>query len=279
MNIVNFIGIFVGIAGIVIAIMTYFASTKKKLPRYAIRSANLVEGSVTRIKSLEMLYGGQKIENLTATRIALWNAGRETIQGSDIARADPLRITSEADMKILSAEVMEQKNPANQFSVSVSGDQNCAELSFDYLDKNEGAVLQLLHSGTRWSKIEVQGRIKGAGCPERIESARRESAYGLASREMMIALCLNGLVVMAVLCARVVMGDFALMEFLGTERIEQIEDIELIGGLAKSVFDAFIPVISVLALSPLFAFIALSSFPSKARLPKGMEVFEQRFQT
>jgi hypothetical protein len=73
-------------------IVFYLKARHIKQPIYAIRSAHLVRDVSDRVDLLEIKYAGQRIPNLTSSRIALWNQGKETIQGSDIAEADPLSI-------------------------------------------------------------------------------------------------------------------------------------------------------------------------------------------
>jgi hypothetical protein len=58
------------IVGVVLAIFFYIKSKKVKIPCYAVRSLNIVRNLVNKIESLEMLYGGQPINNLTVSKIA-----------------------------------------------------------------------------------------------------------------------------------------------------------------------------------------------------------------
>lgn len=66
-------GFIIGITGIVLTIIFYFKSKRVKLLYYSIRSQNIVKDLVSRIDSLEMLYAGERIENLTAAKIVIWN--------------------------------------------------------------------------------------------------------------------------------------------------------------------------------------------------------------
>ncbi|MCK4736873.1 MAG: hypothetical protein KAT65_30755 [Methanophagales archaeon] len=147
----------------VILTIIFSKSKKIKLPYYAVRSVNLVRDMVSSIESLEMLYSGEHIENLTATKIALWNAGHDTINSQDIASAAPLTVHIKGG-KILDAKV-DQKNPANKFSVDIADDKSYATIQFDYIDKNEGVVIRLFHTGKSSEDIEINGKIKGVGKP------------------------------------------------------------------------------------------------------------------
>jgi len=67
--------------------------------------------------------------------------------------------------KILHAKILFAKNRANQFSITTSQDQSYTTLQFDYVDKGEGVVIQLIHTCTSGKDIKMRGTIKGAGKP------------------------------------------------------------------------------------------------------------------
>lgn len=71
------------IIGLVLAVIFYLKSKKIKSPYYAIRSINLIEDLISKIESLEMLFRGKPIKNLTVTKLAFWNAGNDTINYQD----------------------------------------------------------------------------------------------------------------------------------------------------------------------------------------------------
>jgi len=151
------------IFALALSIYFYYKSKKAKLPCYAIKSFNIVEDLVSKFESLEMLYAGQPIKNLTVSKIAFWNAGKDTINNQDIPIAEPLTIHVKKEYQILDAKVLYTKNPANQFIISSSPLFTVAYLSFDYIDKEEGGVIQIIHTGKSDEDIEVHGLIKGAG--------------------------------------------------------------------------------------------------------------------
>lgn len=147
------------------AIYFYFRSKKVKLPLYSHWSINIINELVNKFESLKMTYSGLPIENLTVTKILFWNGGNDTIDDQDISRVDPLKIHIKENYKILESNVLYSKNPANQFSVKTANDKSDAILKFDYLDKDEGGIVQLIHTGISDKDIEIQGTIKGAGKP------------------------------------------------------------------------------------------------------------------
>ncbi len=160
---VNALSLLLALLGIILAIFFFIKGRRTKEPRYSIRSTNLVQDFISRIEALEMTYAGERISNLTATELAFWNNGKDTINNSDIAAADPLMIKVNNGYKILDSSVMQVKNAANQFSINHSDDGSHVLIQFDYLDADDGGVIQLLHTGKSSRDIVVCGTIKGAG--------------------------------------------------------------------------------------------------------------------
>lgn len=157
----GFVSFIIGVLAVLVAIILSFKSKRVKLPCYAVRSRNIVKDLVSKFDALETLYSGQTIENLTVTKILFWNAGRDTIHRGDIAV--PLTVHVSESYKILDAKILSSKEPANKFSIDTSADQSSSILNLDYVDKDEGVVIQLIHTGRSGKDIEFDGKIKGAG--------------------------------------------------------------------------------------------------------------------
>lgn len=148
-------------------IIFYFKSKREKIPYYDIISLNLVQELVSKVDSLEMSYSGELIETLTVTRVAFWNGGRETINNQDIVGSDPPRVRAKEGCRILSAQIL-YATPANQFGLEMAEDQSNVIFNFNYIDKDEGMIVQLFHTGKSSEDAEVCGRIKGAGTITRV---------------------------------------------------------------------------------------------------------------
>ncbi len=79
-----------------------------------------------------------------------------------MAEADPLILLAKNDYEIFDARITQTKNPANLFTVVLEKDSK-ARIRFDYIDRNEGAIIQLIHTGRSSDDIEFVGTIKGVG--------------------------------------------------------------------------------------------------------------------
>lgn len=154
----------IAIIGIFLAIFFYIKSNKVKLPYYAISSHNIVRDLVSSIDLLKVLYDRERIENLTATKIAFWNAGNDTIKREDISV--PLTVTVKKG-HILKAQKLHEVEEENGFSIPISKDKSHINLDFNYLEKNQGVIIQLLHTGKSDQDILIKGHIMGFGIPKR----------------------------------------------------------------------------------------------------------------
>lgn len=149
------------ILGIYFAWYFYAKALRLKEPFWNFKNVNLVRDSISQVDGLEMLYKGEKIPSLSIGKVVFWNRGAETISGTDITTADPIRILPTHGGRILSAKLVKANHPANQLRVDVDPSGNFATISFDYLDRNHGGIIEFVHTGkTVWS-VKVVGSIKG----------------------------------------------------------------------------------------------------------------------
>lgn len=156
------IGLIVGIVGIALSIK----SKKERKPRYCIRSFNLVNDLVSKVESLKIFYSDAEIKNVTISKLIFWNDGRETIESSDITVIEPLLIEPKESVQILDAKIVHSKESSNGFTLKKVEGKQSFQLNFDYVDKGEGIIIQIIHTGTSSNDIKINGKIKGAGKPK-----------------------------------------------------------------------------------------------------------------
>ena len=140
------------------------------MPIYILRTVNLVRENVQKIDTVNILYAGNKVNNLSITKIAFWNDGKETINNSDVAQNNPIRLIIDKDCIFLDAEMIYQKNPSNDFNISISNDNKYVDITFDYFDFEEGIVLQVFHTGNKSDDITLVGQIKSVKNIQRKDS-------------------------------------------------------------------------------------------------------------
>jgi len=154
---------------IILAYIFYRLGRRDKKPCWSAKNNNLIRGFSKELPNLDVKYLGQSVENLSVSKIVFWNAGSETIRGEDIADADPISIVPLNNATLLDVKLLEHNSNPSRFLISTKPDMTAAFVKFDFVDKNQGAVVQVIHTGTSAKDVSLIGTIKGAGTPNHNE--------------------------------------------------------------------------------------------------------------
>lgn len=127
----NIVFLLLAIISIILAIYFYIKSKKEKKPVYSLKTTQLINDNVSSIEKLEIFFAGNTLENLSLTKFAFWNAGRETIKETDIVNADPIKIFTSKGFIIYDYKI-EIQDQRNNIKINQEKDSSLI-LSFDYL--------------------------------------------------------------------------------------------------------------------------------------------------
>jgi hypothetical protein len=179
----TYAGFILGIIGLVASYYFYRKSIRIKEPVYSIKSNNLISGSASTLENLSVIYKDEKVNNLTVSKVLFYNRGGETITGKDIVNRNFLKISSKS-CDVLDSSVIEVNNSSNNFSVYYDKPSKIVAIDFDYLDQNQGAVIQVIHTGLSSEDITVQGDVMGVQNivnlrPDRFSVYKTEMSIGL----------------------------------------------------------------------------------------------------
>jgi len=173
---VTLLSLALGVIGIILALVFYLKSRKLKVARYEVLSRTIVEDLTAKLDGLEVRYQQVPQQRITVSRVFVWNEGTDTIDTADLTPIDPLRVEFSEGAELLDARIVFQTYPANQVRINVpalpseSKTPTNLNISFDYLDHSDGAIVQLVHTGARSHKIVVKGKIKGSEPIQRVTS-------------------------------------------------------------------------------------------------------------
>lgn len=150
----------ISVFGIIFSIYTWIANKEKKLITYSISTYEIVKAGKNIIPNIRIFYKNHDIDNLTITRFAIWNDGNRLLNSGDIVETVPLSIKSMDDGPvILDASIVKCSDESNMFKIKRK-DPHCVEMGFDYIDKQDGAIVQIMHTGIA-SEFTVLCKIKG----------------------------------------------------------------------------------------------------------------------
>lgn len=158
-EILTILSLVIGLLGIVLAIIFYVKSKRKKTLTYEIYGYNVINEYQSKIKNLEIKYKKKPIENLSLSKIAIWNSGNVTINRDEIVELSPILIKMKNEEEILDIKLIKQTENSNNFKLIKN--INSWKVDFDYIDKNEGCLLGIVHTGNLFDDIQLNGKIKG----------------------------------------------------------------------------------------------------------------------
>lgn len=153
------VGTALGFIGVALAVYFYFKA--KQVSRLALQTEEIsVIGSSTSVfdEHLEIRFSGEIVKRVTVSRATIWNCGNTTIEGSKITKSDPIRSEVVDGGKILKVEIL--KISREVIDVDFSHGASDAVVSFDFLDKNDGFVIEITHSGRR-GDLNWMGTVRG----------------------------------------------------------------------------------------------------------------------
>lgn len=169
----GWIGTTVGVIGVLIgAILAYAFKPRSRLAAQT-NTLELVGPNSVLPNEIEFLFRGDKVSNVTLSRVAIWNTGNTTVRGAQIVESDPLRIAVSNGAHILETTVLRRTREVNDVSCVLRQDTgSAAEFRFDYLDPGDGALVQLIHTGN--AEIRVIGSIRGIRAGVRVLTTTRK---------------------------------------------------------------------------------------------------------
>ena len=157
------ISVFLALISIILAVIFYFKCRREKSLIFYIKNYSLIKDFVQKIEGLKIEYSGKNINALTITNIAFWNNGTDTINRTDIPSNDVFSITINSNYDILDANITKVINESNNTKIILSENKKAITIDFEYLDKNEGFILQLFHNTANSENLKINGSIKGFG--------------------------------------------------------------------------------------------------------------------
>lgn len=104
---------------------------------------------------------------------------------------DPLRIQAVLGVDLLDTKIVLSGKDAIAFEC---GHPPVAMITFDYLDKKDGAVIQVIHNGLSIDDVTLLGTIKGAREPLRVLSIAPQETTGRRAVWVLVFLALLGVI-------------------------------------------------------------------------------------
>lgn len=271
---INYWGFVVGIIGLFLAIYSLaiqIKSAKKKEPVYIIRSRNLIRDSIAQYQNLSVLYSNKQVKSFTVSKVLFYNKGSDIINREDIVIHDQIKIVPVDNVKILGSRVLQTTKSANQFNAIFKKTQNCVLMNFEYLAKDDGAVIEVMHTGVSSADLLITGVIKDVQQIKRMSVSRKSIDFlgnflfeGRYRFLLPVGIATYLLLVICVSIWQIVSIDTlnAYRHLLGLTR-----DVSVIEGVTN--------LIITFIMSVLFASVLVPFYRSRMKsAPKGLEIYD-----
>lgn len=245
-TILGIIGTLLGIIGLITGYIFYRKSLRLKEPCFIIVSNNLIVDNITNLNGLEILFKNQRVQTLTVSKVLFWNHGFDTIEKGDIVLSDPLRIEASPDVQILDTSIVQTNNPSSKFLLKRNAKKSSVELIFDYLDKDNGVIIQVIHTGKSSNNINFMGKIKGANLID-LKFTKRAYIYSI--------------LIATLTCFLVVIASIFMFKFTST-----------LGDLGKWISGAYLLILFVVFPTAMVKFMGWLE-PRLSGLPKDFNDF------
>lgn len=157
----NIVGLVLAVAGIFFAF--YFGKRGRERPVLGVAADTdvLVRSSDDELERLTVRYHGERIAQVARTLVAFWHQQGAAVRKDDIVDSDPLCINLSSGDVVLSARVVTASRSQIDFSIDLlSSARDKVFLKFDYLDVDDGAIIEILHQGS--VRPHLSGTIKAA---------------------------------------------------------------------------------------------------------------------
>lgn len=159
----GWVGSLIGLAGLLAALIAYLSSRKRTSLSFAYLGEHLLGSeSASLPQGITVQYYGADIPRLTRSIVVLWNSGENTILGSDVVEADPLRFCVGTDGELLSTSVLKATRSVNDFKIKSPSPHapNEAVVEFNYFDSGDGVVIEILHTSES-RQPDTKGTLRG----------------------------------------------------------------------------------------------------------------------
>ncbi len=166
-ELLNYSGLVVGVIGIVVTVFVAVRYAERRRPRAYSLSRVVIGTPSDAPQPLQVLFHDRPVSRLTATAVWFWNDGARAIRRTDVPDSSPLALSLSDDsgpLGIVDMSVTRTSRDAIRFSAGLSS-ANTVRFSFDFLDANDGALIEILHTGTISADIRFSGIILGVSRP------------------------------------------------------------------------------------------------------------------
>lgn len=183
--VISVVGPIIGLTSLTLSIIFFVTSRVEPKLSYSVNPVRTTILQSGRATSLRVFHGDEEIaSDVTAGQIAIWNRGRQAIVPEDVL--EDLQIVTEPPVRILEASVREETRTVIAFTHDDARyDEGIVPISWRILEKDDGALVEVLYMGSEEVGISVRGTIKDQRALDSVgHGAAREWIFNMLSAVM-----------------------------------------------------------------------------------------------
>ena len=144
-----------------LAVYFYYAGIRRRDLSYYFHPIRTKIATIGEDSRLRATYDGRELKgSLTAMQFAIWNAGDEPIRPDDVL--DRVTVTAPPGVRVLDIKVRQEARRVVGFRVDdTQKSEGVLDLSWKILERNDGAVVQVLFEGAPDAPFRIDGAIVG----------------------------------------------------------------------------------------------------------------------
>jgi hypothetical protein len=159
----TYIGIGLAVLGIAATIYLAIRFSEQKDPRFHTVNVSRITRTAGAPSDIDIFYKGERVDQVSSFMVWIWNAGRRPIKSDDIPTSQPITLSVDpaANFRILDVAVRKVSRESIRFAARKQS-ETVAAIDFEFLDYQDGALIEIQHTGTRNARLNISGVILGA---------------------------------------------------------------------------------------------------------------------
>lgn len=186
------------VVSFIYAIICQHKNKEKKEFSYCLKSNSLIRGKKSKFEKLSITYDGQQINDFCVSKFTIWNSGNKTLNHTDMVDSKELTVFVTDECSVLDVELIACSEETNNFSVKIEN-EHAVKVIFEYADKKEGVVIQIIHTGTD-EDIQIDCKIKGGNPIKNVVNETAPKLIGkIVNKDIYRKVCVISIGIMIVL--------------------------------------------------------------------------------
>ncbi|WP_272567633.1 hypothetical protein [Providencia sp. PROV255] len=252
-------GISIGLIGILLAIFFYIKSEAKPKLSSAVEFRSLIGKEHSELSpQISVLFEGKQVDSVSSSEFVIWNSGKSVIDKSALDTKQPLRITFKDSTQILRYQI---KNINSEtVSPALKLQDGCIFIEFDFIEKNEGFRIEILHTGD-YDSLALTGKLKGVLSP--FDKPVPSNNFNGSALIEQFVLFLNA----SALKGLAIIGGISTVILISTFYFPESANLEL-DTTSFSLLSVIRVYLALVIFSAIFAYFLTRSYPANLKIKK-----------